>query len=210
VVKISEVATGKFIRDVQLSGEGSNPATLLAWSPREHVLAVSPRNKQIRLWNVDSGEMLGILKDDGGAVTALSWLPDAKGLVSLSDDRAIRVWNSQTLQLDGKNILLPVKTGVFSADGRYLLSTSLSYTMRVWDTKTGKPLGTVLALRKQDSQKTLVIAPGGDIRLLPEDVQDDLVAVVQTDAGQEILTLDAFAKRYNWTNNPERVHLIPR
>ena len=43
--------------------------------------------------------------------------------------------------------------------------------------------------------------------LSPAEFERDLVCIVQTDLGQELLTLGEFAQRYGWKNDPERVRL---
>lgn len=51
--------------------------------------------------------------------------------------------------------------------------------------------------------------PDGHYRGSPG-VEKEIVYIVQTEAGQEVLTPDEFEKKYGWKNDPQRVRLSPR
>src|SRR5262249_19402638 len=73
-----------------------------------------------------------------GAVTAVSFSPDGRLVVSGSEDKTARVWDSTT----GKEVARmphedPVRAVSFSPDGRLVVSGS-GTTGRVWDSTTGK------------------------------------------------------------------------
>ena len=71
-------------------------------------------------------------------VNAVSFSPDGTLIVSGSDDRTLRVWNSLTgaevSEMRGHRHA--VQTVKFSPDGRRIISGSSDYTVRVWDLAT--------------------------------------------------------------------------
>jgi hypothetical protein len=75
--------------------------------------------------------------------------------------------------------------------------------VQLCNTETGERWSTLVALR---NDQYLTVSADGHYRGSPQ-VERHLVYVVQTDHGQETLTPDAFAQRYGWKNDPERVRL---
>ena len=68
--------------------------THLACSPAGHVLASSHSNDSvIHLWDADRGTALGVLRGQGGAVTALAISPDGRALYSGAEDGSIFTWS---------------------------------------------------------------------------------------------------------------------
>lgn len=53
----------------------------------------------------------------------------------------------------------------------------------------------------------LALSPDGHYRGGPN-VEHELVYVVETDDGQQLLTPDEFAKKYSWQNDPARMRLL--
>jgi hypothetical protein len=69
----------------------------------------------------------------------------------------------------------------------------------------GRVLGVFLFQR---DGKYALISPDGHFRGSPG-VEKELVYVVQTDQGQDTLTPEEFARKYNWKNDPSKVGLKP-
>ena len=108
----------------------------MAFSPDGSTLASGDRNDDIRLWDVDSGQ----LKDDASMVIedyvySVAFSPDGGTLASGSDDRTIRLWDVDSGQL--KTVLEGHTGGVnlvaFSPDGGRLASRSWDGTTLLWD-----------------------------------------------------------------------------
>jgi WD40 repeat protein len=71
-------------------------------------------------------------------ITALSWSPDGKTLVSSSYDKTVRLWNAQTGQHTGlyKRHRARVTSVMWSPDGKMLASSSNDKSVHLWDAST--------------------------------------------------------------------------
>jgi len=75
--------------------------------------------------------------------------------------------------------------------------------LRLWDAATGKLNATLLPL---SDERGLAVSGAGHFRGTPHArVQREVIYVIQTDRGQETLTLEQFEKRFGWKNDPARV-----
>jgi len=114
--------------------------TAIAFSPDRTRLASCGGDKTIRVWSLASGERIQEirLKDAPDPCAALS--PDAALVAGAVGDR-VRVWNVASGEL--QTIMLvdgPVRSLVFSPDGKQLVSGSLAGELRVFDIRDGKLL----------------------------------------------------------------------
>ena len=75
-----------------------------------------------------------------GAVFAVAYSPGGTRIVSGSEDKTVRVWNTETGRLlstlNGHS--LSVKCVAYSFDGSRIVSGSLDNIIRVWDTQSGQ------------------------------------------------------------------------
>lgn len=118
----------------------------VAYSPDGKTLASSGSSDgTIQLWHVDTGNLVQTLEGHTETVTALTFAPDGKTLVSGSNDDTLRVWESPTGTL--RRVLAghgnDVKAVVFSRDGKRIASGSKDASVRLWEAKTGRFLPTL-------------------------------------------------------------------
>lgn len=109
----------------------------LALSPDGSTLATGAGDKTVRLWDVESGASLAVLRSPA-EVYALAWSPSGSHLAaSGGEDGAVRLWEVATRQsheLSGHRDAVPWL--VFSPDSRWLATASLDGTVRLWDVGT--------------------------------------------------------------------------
>jgi WD40 repeat protein len=74
------------------------PINSLAFSPDGHTLVSGGQDHSVRLWDVSSGEELGILGEHDAAVFAVSFAPDGRRIASGGFDKVIRLWNTEELR----------------------------------------------------------------------------------------------------------------
>ncbi len=171
-VKLSEVATGKEIRKIEMTPTG---VSALAYSPDGKILAYASNNA-IHLLEADSA--MEIRRINVGPVTALLFAPDGQTLASKGRDQLIRLWQTSTgqeLRALGEGPALPVNQVVFaigvgnetrdlafSADGKSIV-TAAAHAVRLWDLATGQDQAAAESHRAPVT--ALTIAPGGKVIL---------------------------------------------
>jgi WD40 repeat protein len=64
----------------------------LAWSPDSSQVAVGSSLPPIKIWNVDTGQMLGSFPDAGTNANGLAWAPDGAKLAAASPSTAETLW----------------------------------------------------------------------------------------------------------------------
>ena len=120
----------------------------------------------MRLWDVETGELKGVLTGHTKKVTSVAFSPDGVTLASASVDGTVRLWHTETGELKGVLTGDEYRGGsvVFSPDGGTLASTSLKKTVLLWDVETGELKG-VLTGHKYGGVKRIAFRPDG--RRLP-------------------------------------------
>jgi WD40 repeat protein/tRNA A-37 threonylcarbamoyl transferase component Bud32/energy-coupling factor transporter ATP-binding protein EcfA2 len=119
----------------------------LAWSPDSDYLATGSGDGYIRVWDVESGELITEMKGHEKFVTYLAWSPVDDRLVSAGAGGKARVWNTAP---DNMVLSLPygnISLADWSPDGQYIAlgvgpgwDKSDQGLIAVWDMNTGQPL----------------------------------------------------------------------
>jgi WD40 repeat protein/serine/threonine protein kinase len=198
-VRVVEAATGKEVHTYATERWVNE----LAFAPDGKTLAVYSQdaNAVLSLWDVESGRPLGPLPELPPQGSGLAWLADGKTLVikSIIGGPQLTSWDTVTRR---RRVAALPADGALSPDRRLLASTAAN-PARLWDVEGGRPVGALLLLRDGG---WLAVGPGGHYHASPG-VGRDLVYVVQTDQGQEVVSPEEFEKKYGWTNDPDRVRL---
>ncbi|MFB2973861.1 WD40 repeat domain-containing protein [Aerosakkonema sp. BLCC-F183] len=146
-ITIWNLKTGRKIHNFTVKGH-HNHITKIALSPDGQTLATGGgfHDRTIKIWHLQTGEEIRTLQPHpGGEVTALTFTPDGKTLVSGSNDKTVKVWNWQT----GEEIhsLVGHQNWVtslaLSFDGKIIVSGSWDGTVKLWDLETGEEICTL-------------------------------------------------------------------
>jgi WD40 repeat protein len=169
IVRISEVATGKVIRELYDPTsviQAPNPSDRMietrrpprgptlravAYTPDGKTLAAAgdsvdnDRPSIIRLWDVDAGVVRNRLEGHTGTVFALAISPDGSRLISGGHDSTIRIWSLpeglMTRKLEGH--AKAVRSLTFAPNGETFASASLDGKVKVWKASDGKVVETL-------------------------------------------------------------------
>lgn len=152
------------IRDRWVSCKGHTGfITSVAFSPDGQTLVSGSEDKTVRLWNVQSGEMIGYpLIKHTGFVSSVAFSPDGQTIVSGSQDKTIQFWNIQAKPI-GECLtghMSAVRSVAFSPDGKSLVSGSFDHTIQLWDIQSQQPIGQPL-IGHTDIVISVVFSPDG-------------------------------------------------
>ena len=146
-IRLWHVTSGKNIKTYTthtdaLESHGGSPlsfegAKSLALSPEGKTLASGDGEKNIHLWDFETGNTRMTLTGHRAPVYTLAYSHDGKLLASGSSDGNVRIWDTKTgelkIQLTGHTKW--VTTLTFSHDGKTIFSASDDGTILLWDIK---------------------------------------------------------------------------
>jgi WD40 repeat protein len=115
-------------------------------SPDGRRVVANALNNDVAIWDLTvGGEPVVVLKGHTGEVTSAQFSPDSRRLVTLSQDRTLRVSDVET----GKELAVlkgheaAVKCAAFDSSGEFVVSGSEDRTARLWKVRTGRELATL-------------------------------------------------------------------
>jgi WD40 repeat protein len=138
----------------------------VAISPDGQTLASCGDDKTIKIWNLNTGELLRTVTGHSDIVWSVTFSPDGQMIASCSEDKTVKIWKLDTGKM--LHTLLGHSEAVgsitFSPDGKTLVSGSADKAVKIWNLSTGTELHTLtvdydiaeLAIRPND--QTLVTA----------------------------------------------------
>jgi WD40 repeat protein len=68
----------------------------VTWSPDSRMLATGSDDNNIRLWDIESGELVRTLEGHQGSVWSVAWSGDGQWLASGTGDRTVRLWDVES------------------------------------------------------------------------------------------------------------------
>ncbi|HEY9621736.1 MAG TPA: TIR domain-containing protein [Crinalium sp.] len=117
----------------------------VSFSPDGKTLASGSWDNSIKLWNVETGELIRTLPGHQSSVRSVSFSPDGKTLASGSGDKTIKLWNVETGELI-RTLMghqSSVRSMSLSSDGKTLASGSDDNSIKLWNVETGELIGTL-------------------------------------------------------------------
>jgi len=114
---------------------------------RNHKI-ISSGNKNIKIWDADSGQLINELKHGGSGhcwITEIAVSSDNLKIVSGTSNRSIKIWNINTGELLKKISDSGFVSGIaFSPDNLKLISSNVENyeNIKIWDVNNGKKLHT--------------------------------------------------------------------
>ena len=150
-VRLWDSKTGQPIGQ-PLQGQGSSVYSV-AFSPDGQRIVSGSSDNTVRLWDARTGQPIGQpLQGHGDSVLSVAFSPDGQRIVSGSRDKTVRLWDARTGQPIGQPLQGHgswVTSVTFSPDGQRIASgsgndgfpSSYDNTVRLWDARTGQPIG---------------------------------------------------------------------
>jgi RNA polymerase sigma factor (sigma-70 family) len=161
-------------KPLNMLGRHNGPVWSVMFSNAGDRLASGSNDKTAKIWDVAKGtELLHLNTSENRPVFALAYAPDGKAIAVAGDDRAVRLLEPQTgdLQMKLQGHTMSVNAVAFASDGLEIASGSADQTVIVWSRATGRPkhtlkghIGVVRAVAISPDGKR--IASGGDDRVI--------------------------------------------
>jgi WD40 repeat protein len=154
----------------------------VAFSPDGTLLATGDAEGGLRLWQVDTGQLLFSYEGHLGWVWSIAFNVDGQMLASCSSDKTIRLWDVNT----GKCLkILEEHTSsiwsiAFSPDGQMLASGSDEPIVRLWNVSTGECCNGLTG--HTERVRSVAFSPDG--RSLASGSDDGTVRLWDISAGQ--------------------------
>ncbi len=164
-----------------------NSIRSLSFSPDGKILASGSDDKQIKLWNMETGAEIRTLSGHDRSVISVCFSADGKILASAGKDKKIKLWDVAT----GKEINTFtghtdwINSMSFSQDGKILVSGSKDNTIKLWNVETGKEIDTLFG--HQGSVISISFSPDG--KTLASGSKDKTIKFWDVETGREIYTL---------------------
>jgi WD40 repeat protein len=119
-----------------------------AYSTNNRYVVTAGRDKLVKVWDAQTGELVKTLKGHKDAVTCAVFSPKGKYVLSCGGDKVLKRWDwakGQVVRTYGgaKGHKRAVIAAAFSPDGKKIVSGSADRTVKVWDTATGDCLQTL-------------------------------------------------------------------
>ncbi len=199
-------ASGRFLRELAAPGRNARD---LSWAPDSRMLVTASDEKLAVVWNLRTGRATKVLGDARHPIEVVAWSPDGKVIAAAENPAgggagAIRLWNVRARRTSGvlRGHATAVRNLAWSRDGRKLLSAG-ERLLRLWDVPALRPEMTVLPV---GAFGDVMVRSDGHFRASENvDAEKDLVYVVTTESGQEVLAPSQFAAKYGWKNDPNQV-----
>lgn len=165
----------------------SGPVYAIAISPDGLTLVSGSQDNTIKIWAIETGDLLHTLTDHLGPVRSLVISPDGQTLISGAGDATIKIWDLETGEL--QNTLTDhsrlVRGLAIAPDGKTLASASWDRTIKIWDLTTGELQNTLIG--HTDLVVSVAISPDGSTVVSGSD--DDTIKIWDLSTGEELATL---------------------
>lgn len=156
-------------------------------SPGGQTLVSGSSDNTIKIWSLQTGELLRTLEGHTSFVNSVTVSPDGQTLISGGADRTVRLWQMQTGELlrtlEGHTSFVNVV--VVSHNGQTLFSGSADGEVIVWDLQTGDRLQTLTTqgssinalVLSHDSQKLISGSADGTIQIWDANTWNSLITL---------------------------------
>ena len=130
---------------------------------------------------------LALIVPDNYSMLSATFSPDGMRIVTASNDKTARIWDSETGQ-EIKALIWheeSVKSAVFSPDGKRIVTASDDETARIWDSASGQE---IMVLRGHEaSVNSAAFSPDGKLIVTASD--DKTARIWDSASGQQIMVL---------------------
>jgi WD40 repeat protein len=191
---------------MQLLISAGQPVLSLSFNPDGSILAGGVASLSLRFWQPGNGQLL--TQDDARyntaprGISSMAWSPDGSALLLASNySHGMWLWDwREPKVLHAISLLTPSSYVAFTPGAQMMVSGCQDGMARFWDTSSATIRGVIL----DEADHLVLISATGNYRL-DKAYEPEFVFVLQTEKGQEMLSVADFADRYHWKNVPTAV-----
>jgi WD40 repeat protein len=171
----------------------NDSVTSVAYSPDGTKVVSGSHDKNVRIWDAQSGRNIKVLKHHNQAVLSVAFSPDGTKIISGSNDKTVRIWDAKS----GRKIALLighsscVESVAFSPDGTRIASGSSDKTVRIWDAQSGRHIA---LLEGHSGQVTSVAFSPGSTKIVSGSV-DETVRIWDAQSACDLALLKGHSSR---------------
>jgi WD40 repeat protein/serine/threonine protein kinase len=208
-LRVWDLESGQLVRTLEAHTDRVNAKAHIG-NAQTGAVAITPdgdraisasADRTLRLWDLESGQLLRALEGHTDRVNAVAVTPDCDRAISASGDRTLRVWDLKSGQsvrtLEGH--LDVVNAVAVTPDSHGAVSASSDHTLRVWDLESGQSVRTLEG--HLDGVNAVAITPDG--RRAISGSADHTLRVWDLESGQSVRTLEGH------TNSVTAVFVMP-
>ncbi|EGV60196.1 U3 small nucleolar RNA-associated protein 13 [Yamadazyma tenuis] len=114
-------------------------------SPNDEFVATASYDKLGKIWHLESGETIGVLKGHKRGLWDIKFSPYDKKIVTSSGDKTAKVWSLLNFQIEQnfESHTNAVQRAKFMNKGTQVISTGADGLIKIWDSKSGECLKTL-------------------------------------------------------------------
>ena len=199
-----------------------NIITSATFSPDGHTIATSSYDKTIKLYNIDTCDIIHTYTGHSNIVKDVVFSPDGRFVLSTSRDNEARIWNTEVN--DNSTIIhcdmeYNVSSVTYSPDGRYIAAISSKGETRIWNAETRDVVKSFSIPGLQDpsiafnkNANKVVVASDGNLSVLdftqkpsssPLEVANDITYyyAMFADDDQSVIAFSPYQRTANYTIN---------
>jgi WD40 repeat protein len=190
-VRLWQTATGKLLRTFQ--GEEVAWAVVISRDGRQLLSAggdawngskfVRGKDYDLKLWDVDTGQLVRSFPGHKARVRALALSPDGRQVLSVGQDGTLRLWNVETgAEIRQWSASTGIQCLAFAPDSRLAASSDWEGLVSLWDVGTGQRVRRF----EGHTQPVMSVAFSPDGRLLLTGSTDKTMRLWEVASGLEI------------------------
>ncbi|KAK9487498.1 WD40-repeat-containing domain protein [Lipomyces starkeyi] len=181
-------------------------------APNDEFFATASQDRTVKIWSVEDGETVGILRGHKRGVWSVKFSAYDKFVVTGSGDKTVKVWNIRdyTCVKTFEGHTNSVLKALFISSGAQIVSAGGDGLVKVWDVKSGECNATldnhedkVWSLAHRSDDKVVVSGGGDSVITFWEDVtKEELVRQAEADAElvEKEQELSNYVFRKEWKN----------